>query len=492
MQKTFSLTQKTQTNNKKVKIVSENESSNESCSIEEFKLEKNPSKNSHSILKKNNQNTPRPTSQRKNICPSLRELSNGPKSDFCRASTTNVSGSCPKVISKKEISSNDKSFKNFLTTKSFGKLPVSGVFEEQMKGDFKNYFYSSRVHVSVDKTEPFNLPKREKSAKKTDLQLFKPNRQFTNEWYEMNQSKQAEKKSKKPNPKAYTGRGEMPVPKVRPNQRQISFLEEVKQMALNTQIDNLPSKKIDPKTSEDFSLDENLSELETPKKDESSLDLATTSQLEIKTDKCNQRKFVIKSNEAAPKINNFVSPLLRSRKAIQLENGAQSEKKVKNWVFPSSIQNIGSKVAEPKRYYFKEQNIFCSTKSKTELFDEIMEKNNLQKSQHSRSQISISTAATSKKSIPNQNWYMQDKTKKCVRALQNPSNAPKRGYVANLEKNDPGCKKVRFLEDLGLTETSEVIGFYSGFEDKRDLKAFKKDMLTKNWKVKICGEYNME
>merc|ERR1719362_2849904 len=78
----------------------------------------------------------------------------------------------------------------------------------------------------------------------------------------------------------------MPVPKVRPNQRQISFLEEVKQMALNTQIDNLPSKKIDPKTSEDFSLDENLSELETPKKDESSLDLATTSQLEIKTDKC--------------------------------------------------------------------------------------------------------------------------------------------------------------------------------------------------------------
>merc|ERR1719362_2255749 len=60
------------------------------------------------------------------------------------------------------------------------------------------------------------------------------------------------------------------------------------------------------------------------------------------------------------------------------------------------------------------------------------------------------------------------------------------------QKNDPGCKKVRFLEDLGLTETSEVIGFYSGFEDKRDLKAFKKDMLTKNWKVKICGENNME
>jgi len=176
---------------------------------------------------------------------------------------------------------------------------------------------------------------------------------------------------------------------------------------------------------------------------------------------------------------------MRPRKAIQL-SPEQAPNITKSWIFPSSIRAIGSKVAEPKRYYFKDQNIFATTKSKTDLFDEIMD-NKLLGNKHTRSQISVSTAATSKKSKPSENWYNQDKTKKCVRALQKPSNEPKSGYAANLEKNDPGSKKVRFLEDLGLAKTSQVIGFYSGFEDKRDLKAFKKDMLTKNWDAKICG-----
>jgi hypothetical protein len=173
----------------------------------------------------------------------------------------------------------------------------------------------------------------------------------------------------------------------------------------------------------------------------------------------------------------FKTPLI---KANAKKEG--QENTAKSYVFPSSISAISSKVSEPKRYFFKDHNIFVTTKSKTDLFDEMME-NKAKKSCLS----SVSTAATAKKSLGTEtNWYMSDKTKKCVRAFQDsPKMEPQSQYVANLDKNDPGRKKVRFIEDLMSTRTEREIGFYSDFGDKRDLKELKRGMLENNWEKKI-------
>merc|ERR1739845_299945 len=211
-------------------------------------------------------------------------------------------------------------------------------------------------------------------------------------------------------------------------------------MAMNTQVDTASTKKIskiEPKT-EDFSEKRSSEELDAAIMNNCSIDeIEMASPVEVRTDRPTKKKFVIKSNESQ-KVNNFVSPIVP--KKVPAERAEQ----IKNFIFPSSIRAIGSKVNEPKRYFFKDANIFVNTKSKTDLFDEIMEKQTTK-----RSQATISTAATSKKSQNTDNWYMQDKTKKCVRAMQQPQNEPKTGsYAANLDRNDPGCKRVRFLDDM--------------------------------------------
>jgi len=240
------------------------------------------------------------------------------------------------------------------------------------------------------------------------------------------------------------------------------------QMAMDTQVDKAATKKVEP-------IAEDVSSLDAAIMNNCSIDEIEIAPVEVRTDRPAKKKFVIKSNES----QNLLTPIVP--KKVPAERAEQ----IKNYIFPSSIRAIGSKVNEPKRYFFKDANIFVNTKSKNELFDEIMDRQTKQSSQ-----ATISTAATSKKSQNTDNWYMQDKTKKCVRAMQQPQNEPKTGsYAANLDKNDPGCKRVRFLDDMGLAKTSQEMVLYSGFDDKRDLKAFKRDMLLKNWNEKICGKF---
>jgi len=251
-------------------------------------------------------------------------------------------------------------------------------------------------------------------------------------------------------------------------------------MALRTQID--VQKAVDKVKTNNF-LSDDKSDLDSLQID-NNCSIDNISPIDVEEPVQNQpakKSFVIKtqkelsSTKKAPK---FHTPLV---KAKSLGNKEQT----KSYIYPSSINNLSSKVSEPKRYFFKEQNIFVTTKSKKELFDEIMENSTKQSLQ------TASTAHTARKSKGSEtNWYMKDRTKKCVRAiLHKPSYEPESSYIANLDKNDPGRKKVRFMEDLGNAKTSREIGFYSGFDDKRDKKSMKREMLEKNWKEKIVAKH---
>merc|ERR1712048_1504561 len=129
--------------------------------------------------------------------------------------------------------------------------------------------------------------------------------------------------------------------------------------------------------------------------------------------------------------------------------------KTKSIIFPSSINHIPLSTTNKKKSYKlkKPDNIFTSNliKNKEDLYKDILE----DKSRNIGSFTTISTAATvSKKSIfeDDSRYYHSDKTKKCVRALNNNifGNIKEKNlgkYVANLSKNDIGKKKVRFIED---------------------------------------------
>lgn len=131
---------------------------------------------------------------------------------------------------------------------------------------------------------------------------------------------------------------------------------------------------------------------------------------------------------------------------------------IKETIYPSSISHIPTyKKSERKSYKLKKpNNIFCSVKSKRDLFNEIMEdRNNHNKVIVGSIQTitSASTAATEKKSIfeDDSRYYKNDKSKKCVRAINNDIFGDKTGNVGgfggNLSARDPGHKKVRFVED---------------------------------------------
>lgn len=296
-------------------------------------------------------------------------------------------------------------------------------------------------------------------------------------WQQLMENKNSEKTN--PPKCVYSGRGEG-VPVKPKGVRTISHLDEVKQMALNTQIDTKPSKTVG--TLNFPSIEE--CDLEAQIENNCSIDEISPIDLKKPTTKPVKKNFVIKKTnpqreKSAKKASEkFKTPQIGAKKTIVRED-------TKSYVFPSSISAISSKVSEPKRYFFKDQNIFVSTKSKTELFDDMME------NQTKKSILTASTAATSKKSMgTDTNWYMSDKTKKCMRALQETSHEPENSYVANLDKNDPGRKKVRFMEDLKGAKTGREIGYYTGFADKRDLKSFKREMLENNWAEKITGLKN--
>jgi len=85
-------------------------------------------------------------------------------------------------------------------------------------------------------------------------------------------------------------------------------------------------------------------------------------------------------------------------------------------------------------------------------------------------------------------YYLNDKTKKCVRAMNNNIFGDKtknvESFAGNLAVNDPGHKKVRFVEDLKkVVNNSEMI--LGGFSDKRDFKDFKRKMIRNCWETNV-------
>lgn len=90
--------------------------------------------------------------------------------------------------------------------------------------------------------------------------------------------------------------------------------------------------------------------------------------------------------------------------------------------------------------------------------------------------------------IDDSRYYLNDKTKKCVRAMYNNTFGDMtknvKGYAGNLNAKDHGMKKVRFVQDLkNVKNSSEII--LRGFSDKRDFKDFKRKMIVQSWETNV-------
>merc|ERR1711976_37434 len=207
-----------------------------------------------------------------------------------------------------------------------------------------------------------------------------------------------------------------------------NFLEEIRELALTTVID----KDLE---------EQSTKYLKTISSDEDEEQQANETSIE------KHRRTSKKSFTARPQTGkNFV---IKS-------SGSKGD--IKETIYPSSISHIPTyKKSERKSYKLKKpSNIFCSVKSKRELFNEIMEdRNNHNKVIVGSIQTitSASTAATEKKSIfeDDSRYYKNDKSKKCIRAINNDIFGDKTrnvgGFGGNLSARDPGHKKVRFVED---------------------------------------------
>jgi len=208
--------------------------------------------------------------------------------------------------------------------------------------------------------------------------------------------------------------------------QQQNFLEEIRELALTTVID----KQLEEQSTK-YLITISSDEQEEDQRNETSIDRLTKKK-SLTTRPKTGKNFLIKTS------------------------GSKSD--IKEMIYPSSISYIPTyKKAERKSYKLKKpSNIFCSTKSKTDLFNEIMEdRNNNNKMVVGSYQTitSASTAATEKKSIfeDDSRYYMNDKSKKCIRAINNDIFGDKTrnvgGFTGNLTARDPGHKKVRFVED---------------------------------------------
>lgn len=410
-------------------------------------------------------NTPILDSKKKTF-PALNDRSQGttaPKNRF----DAKVTSSCPKKIIKDAkpsgiFAKNEGSL--------IGKMFLANIFNDQKK--FANLALSKSSTRQPNPSTDMSLKQSELSSKQQNSMAGQHNIGH----------KASSKPTSLPTKFVYSGRGEGVTSKdiISKGVRSISYLEEVKKMALNTQIDAKPSKTVGtlnfPRIEEH--------DLEAQIENNCSIDDISPIDLKSKT-KTTKKNFVIKSTQQQKGSKNSTVNISDKFRTPQIRAKASIKENAKSYVFPSSISAISSKVSEPKRYFFKDQNIFVTTKSKIDIFDEMMENST------KKSSLTNSTAASSKKSFGTENnWYMNDKTKKCMRALQEESTEPDSKYAANLDRRDPGRKKVRFLEDLDGVKTSREIGFYCQNTDKRDLKAFKNKMLATNWEKKITGLKN--